>query len=205
MFDLTDTELAYIAGIIDGEGCILISRSVTIDEHYEIEVVNYNLRLHIVNTNLDVIEWLKNKLEEGVVSKRKPKNCLQQYTYHLSGDRVALLCEKLLPYLIIKKEQAINAIEFYRAKLNFKSRYGYGSFSRIEDDDIRNTILERLESYKLIIHKLNVRYNKPEKERKVYDSKLEKKLNRLCSFLFSTEEEYKLYIEKKQHKENHNV
>src|SRR5882757_6302646 len=91
----------YLAGIIDGEGCLIISRS------NRGNYMNYYGRIHVKNTNTDLMKWLVQHFG-GNIHINKPADTLKHsiaYSWYFSGD--AHDKEKLLlaivPYLIVKK------------------------------------------------------------------------------------------------------
>jgi hypothetical protein len=103
---LTLAQLAYISGIIDGDGCIYVAavgpkRNRTV---YPIVVV--------AMTHHGVIEWLATTLHAGTIklhnqtNLRRHPNLKPQYRTQLFGKRAKLLCSVILPYLRVKTEQA---------------------------------------------------------------------------------------------------
>ena len=102
---LTGEERAYIAGLIDGEGCLFVGavgpqRDKTV---YPIVCV--------VMTFKPVIQWLTERLQAGTVKNHGAKAKIllgykAQYRFGVSGKRAKLLCETLLPYMKVKREQA---------------------------------------------------------------------------------------------------
>jgi hypothetical protein len=103
------TETAYIAGIIDGEGCIGIYRSSSHDR-------TFFLQITIVNTNITLLEWMKKKFGCGYLtsqskSKAHPKN-KQSYSLEVSRMKAYEILLRVFPYLIVKKPQANLGIEF---------------------------------------------------------------------------------------------
>ena len=108
------TDLAYIAGIVDGEGYIGIQSDCKKSKHG-----HPNLRLRVAVTSTD--EWLCQHLKfaigGGVIKlKRASENhkpCWQwEIGYKKAGDFLRLI----LPYLHLKKPQAELAIKFQEAK-----------------------------------------------------------------------------------------
>ena len=104
----------YLAGIIDfdGEGCLIISRS------NRGNYMNYYGRIHVKNTNTNLMDWLVQHFG-GNIHTNNPTDKLRHaiaYSWYFSGD--AHDKEKLLlaimPYLIVKKEQAKILLEFFR-------------------------------------------------------------------------------------------
>jgi len=103
--------LPYIAGFFDGEGCVCILKVM---EKYLARVrTRYILRIYISNTNLPILKNIQ-RLLGGYISERPnpPKNHLQVYSLTLNCNKAKEFLEKVLPYLIVKKEQAVLAIEF---------------------------------------------------------------------------------------------
>ena len=121
---LTEEEKGYIAGIIDGEGCIHAAKRKRKDgKHLLI------LQIRISNTSKPLIDWLINKLPRGVSYNFKPsftdkKSRRNRTVYHWSfaGTRkVKIFLKEIAPYLVIKKKQAIIASS-YRNSMTEKER-----------------------------------------------------------------------------------
>lgn len=87
---LSDVERGYIAGIIDGEGSICSDR------------------IKVANTDKQLLEWLQLKLG-GCIHNKKTyrKNHAQSYTWDYSTIGSEQLLILLLPYLIVKRQKAI--------------------------------------------------------------------------------------------------
>uniref|UniRef100_A0A6M3JES2 Putative HNH homing endonuclease n=1 Tax=viral metagenome TaxID=1070528 RepID=A0A6M3JES2_9ZZZZ len=113
---MNTTDLAYTAGIIDGEGYIGIKYTGRKSgRRYR------TLRVEVGNTNKILIDWLQ--LHYGgsyYQAKSKPQN-RQYWKWGLSAKQAAAFLEKILPYLLIKKYEAALAIEFQKNK-----HYGRG-------------------------------------------------------------------------------
>ena len=107
---------AYLAGLIDGEGCICISKNHPVDKRGKIRRthVQYNLELTITNTNLSIIRWLSKYAEGRRVTKGRRK--AQWKTAHnwraTSRDHLKLLLDSVRPFLQAKKKQAKIADSF---------------------------------------------------------------------------------------------
>lgn len=101
---LTKTEAAYLAGFIDGEGCIHIKRRSKTNAPA--------LVLSVSNTNKLVILWLC-KLFNHTFHKRRLKNGTKDaYVFVVTGKKAGYILEQLLPYFKIKKDRAKLAIKF---------------------------------------------------------------------------------------------
>lgn len=102
---LTKTEMAYIAGIIDGEGTIYARNEKKRKTIYPTVAVHM--------TDRAVIEWMAQKIKAQkvcTVQRKELTKCgsplKKQYLFRLSGKRMKLLCKALYPYLITKKRHA---------------------------------------------------------------------------------------------------
>lgn len=101
---LTEVELGYIAGLIDGEGTIGISMDP-----------NFRLHLIITNTSMDLMNWLSLKLESKyrqLSRASRPSSHKDVYQITLYGEGVKSLLRQLGHLLIIKAPHARVALEF---------------------------------------------------------------------------------------------
>ena len=100
----TETQLAYLAGIIDGEGCFYIQRPGG---------KNHTLRLFVMNTAKPLIDYLY-QTYGGWQYSRKKENSTWKIRHEWFVDRqiVDELLPLIHPYLVIKKEHCEIAMEF---------------------------------------------------------------------------------------------
>lgn len=105
------SDLAYLAGFIDGEGCFSTHDN---GRGY------LALDLRVVNTNLQVLEWIK-KTFGGSIQNKPPQNpnWKRAYFWMLTQKGLRVLIPQLLPHLKVKREQAICALGFLES--------GYGA------------------------------------------------------------------------------
>lgn len=112
---LKEIDWAWIAGFIDGEGYIGISKGYTENKNKTHEWskerwVWYNPRINISNTDKESLEFiLENFGGSAKVCKRKKyeSNLRSLYTYEISNrEDLRRIIPKLLPFLRIKKKQA---------------------------------------------------------------------------------------------------
>jgi len=104
---MAETLLAYIAGFLDGDGCImaqLVKRSGYIH--------GYQIRVSIVfyqkDIKKDFLEWLKGQLKYGYVRIRNDR--MAEYTI-VGYQPVYEVLTKLLPYLRLKQALAQKVID----------------------------------------------------------------------------------------------
>lgn len=103
---LSETDLAYAAGLIDGEGCIRINiGTTTLGQRKD------GLVLSVAMTNPLPIHFL-HKLFDGNIDYREISNKQPTWTWYVSTRLAVEILEKLYPYMLVKKEQAIIAILF---------------------------------------------------------------------------------------------
>jgi hypothetical protein len=98
---LPETFWAYLAGLIDGEGSLVVGAT------------RRTIRLAISNTSLPVLEEMAFKLgaivkEKALYSRRRPS---WEFTL-LRANRVVSVLRRVYPYLRIKRWQAALAIMF---------------------------------------------------------------------------------------------
>lgn len=105
---LTETEKAYIAGLLDGDGTLYIQ---SLGRRRNKEALYPSIRL--LMTHEGVITWLANKLQAHKVHRlpaRNPERFINgtrpQYQFSLWGKRAQRLARAILPYLHVKRTQA---------------------------------------------------------------------------------------------------
>lgn len=104
---MTETELAYMAGIFDGEGCLTVLKNKT--KHAAGCVPNYSVNVIVSMTSEPVTSWLKDKVPGSWVSIRvggaNGKN-RDIYRWGITGIRAVELVRLVAPYLVEKSRQA---------------------------------------------------------------------------------------------------
>ena len=104
-------ELAYIAGIIDGEGCISIAKS-----HSTMHLTPF---VEVSMTNIECIRLLWTMTGMGKFDIRKrpaPRKTVYRWPVYKKLD-IYLLLRAIHPYLVVKKEQAEVMLEFVARRL----------------------------------------------------------------------------------------
>ena len=116
-----ETDLAYTAGIIDGEGYIGIKRHKKPEYNW-----NYNVRLQVTNTDKTLMDWLLIKWGGHIYSRLgRTERHAPQYIWTLNCQDSVDMLQQLLPYLVIKQKQAQLAIGFQNNKNHHRRFYGY--------------------------------------------------------------------------------
>ena len=106
---IPEVKVAYFAGIVDGEGSIIIPSKK-----------NLRVGLFIANTHRGVLEWVLENFPCGnlrLVKRKKRRDHEVCYQVYIQGTRnVYQLLLGILPYLIIKKDRALHCIKFLENK-----------------------------------------------------------------------------------------
>ena len=134
-------DLAYFAGIIDGEGSIYILQFRQSQPYYA--------GLAVYNTNRVLLEWVVEHFGGNITTKPAEKGRHKIVYLWRNGvikDNLTIL-EQILPFLIVKKQQALLALEFLKLQVS----RGKGR-PRYSHDDIN-----LLRSYYEQMSKLNKR------------------------------------------------
>ena len=144
---LTETQKAYLAGLIDGEGYIsllLYLRPYGKGRVYQ----QFACKFSVSNTNLSLLQTIRSWVGEGTIrlNKRpklateKEKGWKASYLWVIYPSVMRYLLPLILPYLIIKKEQA----ELVLSYLAIVRGKGYGSHSSQEEKERKMVIVNKL-------------------------------------------------------------
>lgn len=114
-------EPAYVAGLFDGEGWITVSTWHNAKKQYpqwSPRYIRHQLMVGIANTNKPLIDRIHQQFGGDLyinnsANKKNPNNRLG-YTWRKSSLKASEFLELLLPYLVVKREEAILAIELQK-------------------------------------------------------------------------------------------
>jgi hypothetical protein len=104
---LSPMDAAYMAGFVDGEGC------VGVGEHNKAAILH--VRFAVRNCNRDVLEWCKRTTGVGaiVVSFNSNPRWKTSYSWVVSSGAAVSVLAQLAPYVKIKAPQIGLAIAFH--------------------------------------------------------------------------------------------
>lgn len=115
--DLSPYDIAYLAGLFDGEGCVrvaLMNRGAT-QKRRQRKVIY--LGIEVANTYEPIMYWLQTNFGGHVYkvkrNKRTDNTC---WSWHLHGDSLKLLLSLIIPYSRIKKEELLVLLEAVNMK-----------------------------------------------------------------------------------------
>ena len=116
MISLEEVEKAYLAGIVDGEG------TVTLTRHHKNET--HTPRVCVANNNLELLNWIKLKWGGVIVSKKKYKiHHRDSYVWYVAQDRAIRFLNEIKQYLIIKKPHADLITSEYKSVTHRAGKY----------------------------------------------------------------------------------
>lgn len=119
--EFTETDKAYVAGFLDGEGSISINRRIEKNGH-----IGFIPRLSFTNTNKDVLLHIQKLIGFGYLQTRhRPSQTSWATCYDLvfMGIRsVRPIIQILSPYLIVKRKQADIVAEYCSNRVGKRRR-----------------------------------------------------------------------------------
>ena len=125
----TEMEKAYLAGILDGEGYVTITRQKTSGRFY------YRANVQVSNTRFALLKWLKDRWGGQIFpdghAYRNRRNNAMCWKWNLECLMAKKALQDALPYLVLKEEQALSVLAFPG-----RSRSGRGRAYRRSDADI---------------------------------------------------------------------
>ncbi len=105
---INQSDAAYLAGLIDGDGSI---RPAFLKDERRVFLWIINIKVSITQRpqDADVLNWVKETLQTGYLHHYANHN---QVEWEMGGSRkVRQILPQLLPYLKIKKQRALWALE----------------------------------------------------------------------------------------------
>jgi hypothetical protein len=126
-----ETDLAYAAGIFDGEGCVCIKEVKQHKSHKP----TYSLSVHITNTNEDVINWLLINFDGSKHTKiPKQENRRKYFRWNCQSKHAANFLTEILPYIKIKNPQVEIALSFQARRFPLQGGWKKTPLKQILDE-----------------------------------------------------------------------
>jgi hypothetical protein len=142
--NINKTNLSYLAGYIDGDGCFFIN-----------SFTNKNRTTHkfpqtiiIASANKEVLDWCK-QLYGGFINTKYsvPKGHKPMHYYRLSKFRAIPITKKIYPYLVERREEAQIFIDFAASK-NVKEKFNLISKMHILKETMNLVSKSHIEEFK---------------------------------------------------------
>jgi len=121
---------AYVAGIVDGEGSICLSK---LKEKANRSGVTYRPYIAIYNTHLQTLQKIQKFIDQGgslykIKHSSKLNSNKQNYILKYSNKNAKFLLDKILPYLSMKKQQGELLLKYFELEA---SRANYSNYDEI--------------------------------------------------------------------------
>lgn len=122
--------IQYIAGFFDGEGSINIYQT---KKGVKKDRIGYQLSIYVHNTNEKIIRIFEKKFGGYVnIRKRETNKWKTGYDWKLSANQALKFLQDLIPFLILKKEQAKVAIEMQ--ELQKSKQHQFAKTDKVVED-----------------------------------------------------------------------
>lgn len=125
MPNLSNTEWAYLAGIIDGEGYVGLVRQKDSRKNRGYAIC-YHPKIQVSMTSIETISWICNKLGGKFYRvKSKDENRKDIYCWNLERNKknMIFVCSKLLKFSITKNRQLKKMICYSKNRMKFKNSF----------------------------------------------------------------------------------
>ena len=111
----TQHDIVYMAGLFDGEGCVVIAK------HHRRKdgTYNYELRVDLVNTWLDIFPWIRDRFDgRFAMTYDKPPNPIRKPRgdWILTNQKAADFLVMIIPFVKIKRRDMEIGLAFQAVK-----------------------------------------------------------------------------------------
>jgi|TARA_R100000081_G_C4751827_1_gene134820 hypothetical protein len=115
---MNDTDIAYIAGLFDGEGCVSYKQYMRKRPHNPRAYPTWQIKLEIAMTEKSILVWLCEVLGVGTVKEKKYKTKYtlgwkKQWRWRCSHRDAFKVCCLIFPYAHIKLDKIQKIIQHY--------------------------------------------------------------------------------------------
>lgn len=108
---MKQSDRAYLAGILDGEGSISLVAYTQVGESRR-RKGGYSLAVQVVNRSEELIVWLADRFGGTTRHRDRGGNRVRIYEWQVHGRNCGPVLEAALPYLVVKRIHAEIALEF---------------------------------------------------------------------------------------------
>jgi hypothetical protein len=142
--NVSEIDHAYLAGIIDGEGTVSITRSKTRKNGRDL--VAYQPELTVSNTNLILLGSLHGRFGGHLVKANIPahKNWRQGYILFFRRKEMLMLLPKVIPHLTAKRQKAELLFEYMSTRTKHVTAGMDGRFVGIPLTDRQKQIIAEI-------------------------------------------------------------
>tara|TARA_R100001129_G_scaffold128072_1_gene90048 strand:- start:863 stop:1288 length:426 start_codon:yes stop_codon:yes gene_type:complete len=125
----SETNIAYVAGLFDGEGSVTYKQYMRKRKHQKKAYPTWSIRMEIAMTDRSVLTWMHEFLKIGTVSEKRyktryTKGWKKQWRWRCQFRDAYFFCCLIYPYCHVKMAQVQKIIDHYSkrgdAKMNGK-------------------------------------------------------------------------------------
>ena len=141
---LTETDYAYLAGIIDGEGTVTIRRLT--ERKRERIYVSYGPAITVSNTDLIMLKSLRNRFGGNIVRANPPRNkrWSQGYLLCFRREEMLVLLPKTIPYMTRKRRKAELLLEYMTTRTKSVATGAGGRFVSVPLTERQREIIAKI-------------------------------------------------------------
>jgi len=115
---MNNTDVAYIAGLFDGEGCVSYKQYMRKRPHNKKAYPTWQIRLEIAMTDKSILIWVNEMLGVGTVGEKRyktkyTKGWKKQWRWRCSHRDAFKVCCLLFPYAHVKLGEIQKIIQHY--------------------------------------------------------------------------------------------
>ena len=115
---MNDTDVAYIAGLFDGEGCVSYKQYMRKRPHNKKPYPTWQIRLEIAMTDKSILIWVNEMLGVGTVGEKRyktkyTKGWKKQWRWRCSHRDAFKVCCLLFAYAHVKLGEIQKIIQHY--------------------------------------------------------------------------------------------
>lgn len=106
---LTDAQIGYFAGIVDGEGCFVIGLYGSKSRYTGKKIMNYHTYIKVSNTDENLMKWIHETVGGTNWNQSRPTRVNKYdriiHNIQISGQTLDEIIPIIYPHLIVKKSQ----------------------------------------------------------------------------------------------------
>jgi LAGLIDADG endonuclease len=133
---LNKLDAAYLAGLIDGEGCIFINKSTVQRKNCGKRGFTYHSGIAVAMTSYEILHWAKRITGVGQIRTYKAKKRHKQaWRWSVWSNEATALLKNVIPFLKLKHSQAKNQIKF-QSLTRWTGSFGYTKKEQKQQDHL---------------------------------------------------------------------
>ena len=115
---VSETDISYIAGLLDGEGCITYKQYMRKRTHQKKAYPTWSIRMEMAMTDESVLRWVHEVLQVGTVGEKRYKTSYtkgwkKQWRWRCQFRDAYFVARLFWPYAHVKMEGLQKIIDHY--------------------------------------------------------------------------------------------